>query len=260
MRFEPHHHHSEPTDPDNQKSPGSPSKSDAESKDLESGIKSPSQDSPPSASRRLSKRGRFEVPDPKDNVIVSPGDDSDSEKDEKDLKRPGLADTRQSTLVNNEKWITVSNRNSIASQGARSISGNVKVIVKPDGRMSRVLSRRSSYVSAHKSDRARDKDEEDDDDDDKRSTRSRRLSRHHPESMVAGSSRRSISEDGFHSAVESVSRRTSRRSSVHEPNRLSGDAATIRNRAGYESDGKDKNDDPLSKYYWDPQRGWLERK
>jgi hypothetical protein len=159
-----------------------------------------------------------------------------------------------------DKWKEVSNRDSIASQSVRSFSGNVKVIVKPDGRMSRVISRRSSYVGGNQSDHERA-------DEDKRSSRTRRrLSKPRPESVAAGStsiatSRRSRSEDGFHSAVEDVSRGTSRRGSVRGDKRRSGDVATIRDRsAGNESDGKDKNDDPLSKYYWDPQRGWLERK
>jgi hypothetical protein len=255
VRFEPHNagpHHAEPSEPNTPKD-------DSETKDIEAGVKSSDQTSSPPTPRRLSKLGRFEVPNPGENVIVSPGDDSEPEKDDKFAGRPSLADTRQNTLVNSGKWTEVVNRDSIASQSVRSFSGNVKVIVNPDGRMSRVLSRGPSYAAGNQSDRERD-------DEDKHSStsRRRRLSKHGPESVTGSTGittpKRTLSQDGVHPATENISRHTSRPSSIREGKRRSGDVATIQNRsAGHESVGKDTNDDPLSKYYWDPQRGWLEK-
>lgn len=282
VRFEPHGAGlpNAPSAPDTPRHSQSREPSHAgsiyETKDVESGLRSPAKGSTPTsprpkspmsaadqaASRRLSKRGRFEVPKPGDNPIVSPGEDhfdlDEIERSKGDYfgKRPGLSDTRQTTntLVDNEKRKDKRKSlgsSSIASQSARSLTGNVKVIVKPDGRMSRVISRRSSYVGGNESESGRRNDRDDAQDGKPR----RRLSKPRPESSSRVSSSRR-SEDGYHSAAEDISRTSSRRAS--KSGRY--DQETIRGRSGYDAEDKDKNDDPLSKYYWDAQRGWLERK
>jgi hypothetical protein len=147
--------------------------------------------------------------------------------------------------VNSDRWIEVTNRDSIHSQGARSVTGNVKVIVKPDGRMSRVLSRGSSYATGAAGNQS---DHEWDDEDNRPSTPRRHPSKHESvaESHTNATPRRT--EDGPQPAAENISRHTSRPSSIREGNRRSGDVASIRNRsAGHESNGTDNNDDPLSK-------------
>jgi len=99
--------------------------------------------------------------------------------------------------------------------------------------------------------------------DDRKSTISgRRLSKRRPNSEarnMESSSGISRSEDGYWSAAEDLSRVSRRASVIGSPrsaDREDNDTATIRRR----SHGAGDNDDPLSKYYWDPQRGWLERK
>ncbi|PVG04014.1 hypothetical protein CPB86DRAFT_779121 [Serendipita vermifera] len=239
---------------------------------------SPRSDSTMYESRRLSKRYRYQSERPED-IIVVPGEDSGPEDAPgSPRRRPPLADTRQSTLVNpvwkeNDKKQKhkSSSGASIAGHSVRSTTGSVKVVVYPDGRMSRVLSRRNSTASGVGKDDVTDREERE------RPKPTRRLSKTRPESSLSAS-RRSKSEDGFYSANEDVEAgRKSVKSSRHasaaaSPTGMEHDRETIRRgysyaygsdqvqAAGRQSEDSNKNDDPLSKYYWDPQRGWLERK
>lgn len=278
--------------------PGTPrrslSRGPGESKDLEDGLKSPDslakgpgslkspkslnaqtptsprdQDGdyfsqktrPEMASRRLSKRDRYSIKRPEDIVIVSPGEDSGPEdapgsgygRRPRLGRESTLVDTPDATIKENKRERTKS-VGSIAGHSVRSISGNVKVIVHPDGRMSRVLSRRNSMVGG-----GEDKVKYREDDD--RPRQRRRLSKSRPDSRAA--SRKSDDDDGgYWSAVDDHEStrggRLSRRDSAANDETIRRAETVERGRRP--SSGSNKNDDPLSKYYWDPQRGWLERK
>jgi hypothetical protein len=263
-----HGHHDKPSRPG---TPRRGSSNDQSIKsDLENGTKSPNDTtdmqslSPeaPKAIRRLSKKSKYEPSGPEDTVIVVPGEDSGPEDAPGSSKRPPMYETRQNTLVGGI-WTEIENKRkstgSIAAQSVLSRTGSVKVIVKPDGQMNRVLSRRSSMVGAtgYASDR----------EDDRRSTKSgRRLSKRRPDSEARNmdsSSRMSRSEDGFWSAAEDLSRASRRASVIGSPrsaDREENDTSTIKRKShGADDDDTNVNDDPLSQYYWDPQRGWLER-
>ncbi|KAG8823201.1 hypothetical protein FRC19_004389, partial [Serendipita sp. 401] len=213
-------------------------------------------------SRRLSKRDRYQPKRPEDIVIVSPGEDSGPEdwpgSPRARPKRP--RNSREATLVNPSERPSLGERrkstNSIASQSVRSVSGSVKLIVHPDGRTNRVLSRRSSMAGESVKGRERDEEEE---------RPRRRLSKSRPVSRGGSPSRstkRSRSEDGYWSAAEEPETSNGRRGRYSQ--------SDDRERAGYQDretiresrprSDSDKNDDPLSKYYWDASRGWLERK
>jgi hypothetical protein len=228
----------------------------------------------------LSKRNRYEATRPED-IIVVPGEDSGPEDAPgSPRRRPPLADTRQSTLVNpiwkeNDRKRNKSfSGGSIAGHSVRSTTGSVKVVVYPDGRMSRVLSRRNSTASGvGREDAHTDREEEARREERPKATR--RLSKTRPESSL---SKRTKSEDGFYSANEDADGgRKSVKSSRHasaavSPTAMEHDRETLRRGNSYgfpsdqgrvaarQDDDDNMNDDPLSKYYWDPQRGWLERK
>lgn len=250
--------------------------------------------------RRLSKRGpdssyfdnfeKFASPRPDEQIIVVPGEDSGPEDAPGSARRPPMYESRQNTLVNgNGTWKEEAMKRrksnaSIASQSVRSRSGGVKVIVKPDGQMTRVLSRRSSMVGEGSHGRDRDRDHEEEDRRSSRPTARRRLSKQRPDSrdIARSSSARSRSEDGYWSAAEEINQsdRMNRRPSAagntqtrsYSREEDNDDGGTIRRNARDEiyadhergrqsaSSDRSKNDDPLSKYHWDPQRGWLERK
>lgn len=272
IRFEPTSHPSNPGTPAISR-PGTPrrvSKDQSSNSDIESGKKSPNENTetkspndtrPDMGRRRLSKRN-YEITKPEGPHIVVPGEDSGPEDAPGSAKRPPLYSSRQDTLVGGSYTGRDPRRNStrsIAAQSVRSTTGSVKVIVKPDGQMTRVLSRRSSMAGGRGTS---------DYEDDRKSTQSgRRLSKPPPEAeMRRRDSARSASrqsEDGYWSAAEDLSRSSRRGSAMASPRpyqRDDNDAATIRrNQNGGNTDNND-NDDPLSKYYWDPQRGWLERK
>ncbi|CCA68394.1 hypothetical protein PIIN_02258 [Serendipita indica DSM 11827] len=216
---------------------------------------------PEMASRRLSKRDRYSIKRPEDIVIVSPGEDSGPEdapgsgygRRPRLGRESTLVDTPDATIKENKRERTKS-VGSIAGHSVRSISGNVKVIVHPDGRMSRVLSRRNSMVGG-----GEDKVKYREDDD--RPRQRRRLSKSRPDSRAA--SRKSDDDDGgYWSAVDDHEStrggRLSRRDSAANDETIRRAETVERGRRP--SSGSNKNDDPLSKYYWDPQRGWLERK
>ncbi|KAG8808997.1 hypothetical protein FRC17_003661, partial [Serendipita sp. 399] len=251
------------------KSPGGRNPSIRSSGGRSSGVKSPTMKDDGSyfpdvekaerSSRRLSKRDRYQPKSPEENLIVSPGEDSGEEdwpgSPRPRPKRPRM-NSREPTLVNTSERPQLRERTkstgSIASQSVKSFTGSVKVIVRPDGQMNRVLSRRSSMAAESVKGRRREEEEE---------RPRRRLSKSRPTSRGVSPSRskRSRSEDGYWSAAEDIAEARGRHQYSRSDDRTGDqDRETIReNRRRSDSN---KNDDPLSKYYWDASRGWLEKK
>lgn len=213
--------------------------------------------SPPEGGRRLSKRHRAEVASPEDLVIVVPGEDSGPEDSAYRKKMRG-------SVVSDGDSKRLSKHGSIASKSSnRSRRGSeIAYVPSDDGKsLKRVLSKRSSLrrasVDGNESDTS------------KRPKPRRRLSKRRAESDIeAGyqstTSRRSGS-DGYWSANDDMTVRgeagVSRRMSSHsQSSRPSLKRSTfLSDVGGSKRKSGENSDDPSTKYYWDPERGWLEK-